>query len=279
MKQILVVIEHISNVKSMLQKAVKFAPQQITVVCFTSSPQSNNSTKITADIEKLINDTCETDILFDAATTTAAKSEYLNSLQAKSQYDLTLLYRPHIKDAELDFSLVKASLRSQMESPILLCGDNKWKGQTKLLATVDILNESEDQQLLNDKVLDTSKDLSEPLAADINVLTVIPISRFKKELDITEPHAVLAQQGAETKSNLDKMISQTNKLSDYTSHVSAGSVSSEITSVASKVKASIVVMGSVGRTGLKGLVIGNTAEKILKRLTVDTIIVNKQSNV
>ena len=51
--------------------------------------------------------------------------------------------------------------------------------------------------------------------------------------------------------------------------------SKEIPSVAKKVKADLVVLGNVGRTGLKGLVIGNTAEKILQRLAVDVLLVKQ----
>ena len=42
-----------------------------------------------------------------------------------------------------------------------------------------------------------------------------------------------------------------------------------------KLKANIVVLGNVGRTGIKGLIVGNTAEKMLNRLAVDALIVKQ----
>lgn len=103
---------------------------------------------------------------------------------------------------------------------------------------------------------------------------MIPISKFKVELDITDQHQVLAKEGEETKLKLENIIQASNQLPSFNAHIKAGSPASNIKSVASKLKVNIVVMGSVGRTGLKGLLIGNTAEKILNRLTVDTMIVS-----
>jgi universal stress protein E len=40
-----------------------------------------------------------------------------------------------------------------------------------------------------------------------------------------------------------------------------------------RIRSSIVVMGAVSRSGLKGLFIGNTAERVLDSLTCDVLIV------
>jgi nucleotide-binding universal stress UspA family protein len=48
-------------------------------------------------------------------------------------------------------------------------------------------------------------------------------------------------------------------------HLALGAPWDRITAAARRTKADLIVMGSVGRTGIPGFVIGNTAEKVLRR--------------
>ena len=50
-----------------------------------------------------------------------------------------------------------------------------------------------------------------------------------------------------------------------------GPVARVINSRAAKVRAQIVVMGTVGRKGVKARLIGNTAEKVLSHLNTDVL--------
>ncbi|MCF2947126.1 universal stress protein [Paraglaciecola aquimarina] len=275
MKHILVAIEQVSNIKGMLQKALKFNPEKITILLFLADKDNNfDANQLLESIQNVGHKSCETEVINAYALTVDDKSKELNAVLVKQQIDTVFLFRPHFKDQELDFSFIKATLKSTLKTPIFLCGDNKWRKEMKLLATIDILDDSNDQQILNENVLETAAGLSEQSHIAVDVLSVIPISSFKKELDITDEHTVLAREGEATKNALETYVKTSNKLTDYICHVAAGTPASEITSVASKIKANVVIMGSVGRTGLTGLVIGNTAEKILKRLTVDTLIVS-----
>jgi universal stress protein E len=56
-------------------------------------------------------------------------------------------------------------------------------------------------------------------------------------------------------------------------HLVAGHPISVIQDVAREVHSAIVVMGAVSRSGLKRLFIGNTAERVLDRLTCDVLVV------
>jgi len=54
--------------------------------------------------------------------------------------------------------------------------------------------------------------------------------------------------------------------------IKAGVVEQVIPSVAAKLNADLVIMGSVGNTGIKGHLIGNTAEKVMKLLKTDILV-------
>ena len=55
-------------------------------------------------------------------------------------------------------------------------------------------------------------------------------------------------------------------------HLELGDVAGELCATATRIKAGIVVMGAVSRSGLSRLFIGSTAERVLDRLTCDVLI-------
>lgn len=56
-------------------------------------------------------------------------------------------------------------------------------------------------------------------------------------------------------------------------HIEMGEVSAELASVSRRTHASLVVMGAVSRSALARLFIGNTAERVLDKLTCDVLVV------
>jgi universal stress protein E len=55
-------------------------------------------------------------------------------------------------------------------------------------------------------------------------------------------------------------------------HIKAGSAAKVIPSLASKHAAGLVVIGSIGRKGLKAKLMGNTAEGVLALLKTDILV-------
>jgi len=59
--------------------------------------------------------------------------------------------------------------------------------------------------------------------------------------------------------------------------VKKGPVEKVITSVAAKQRAQVVVMGTVGRRGVRARLLGNTAEKVLRHLRTDVLALKLES--
>ncbi|WP_040521631.1 universal stress protein [Aliiglaciecola lipolytica] len=275
MKHILVVLEREESVNPMLIKALRFAPQSITCLLFVSGKEPSLAEKLPNLIKSEVNDVCKTTILVEAFVKESEKEDLLIKVLSSDKFDTTFIHRPQLGREKLDFSLIKAALKGPIKSSIFLCGDNRWRGQLKLLGTVDIFTRTAAQKELNNKVLNTAAQVAIQLDAEVKLLGVIPIPRIKQEFDITEPDEVMVKKGAVSKAKLEKLVQESGTLSDYSLKIAAGSAYSEIPSVASKSKSNIVIIGNVGRKGIKGLLIGNTAEKILTRLTVDALIVRQ----
>jgi universal stress protein E len=56
-------------------------------------------------------------------------------------------------------------------------------------------------------------------------------------------------------------------------HLHMGDTSGELCALARRIKAGLLVMGAVSRSGLRRIFIGNTAEKVLDEITTDVLIV------
>jgi universal stress protein E len=56
-------------------------------------------------------------------------------------------------------------------------------------------------------------------------------------------------------------------------HIKSGYPDKIVPSVASDIGAGLVIMGSIGRKGLKAKVLGNTAESVLTLLKTDVLII------
>lgn len=57
-------------------------------------------------------------------------------------------------------------------------------------------------------------------------------------------------------------------------HAVKGSAAPVISELADKIEADLIIIGTVGRSGIKGQVVGNTSEKILDHTGADVLVVN-----
>ncbi|WP_181405094.1 universal stress protein [Aestuariibacter sp. GS-14] len=172
---------------------------------------------------------------------------------------------------------VKSLLRSNSEWAVMLCSKRSWAGRSiGVLATIDILDDTKEHAALNTGVLDAACSLTERLAAMLHVLSVIPVSLVSTELDLVEPYERLQKHVATTHEKLVEFTSALHDGKDAILSVTAGYPPREIQSYTRQHHLNLVVLGNIARTGIRGLLLGNTAEKILEHLRTDALIVRNK---
>ena len=57
-------------------------------------------------------------------------------------------------------------------------------------------------------------------------------------------------------------------------HVVEGAPAAAVTGTADELEVDLIIIGTVGRTGIKGQVIGNTSERILDHTEADVLVLN-----
>jgi len=172
-----------------------------------------------------------------------------------------------VKD-EADWELIR-----NLKYPLLLSMNRPWQtNKLKVLATLDIADESLVQKQINHGVLSVAQAAQATLNAELHVVYVIAIAKALSELAIKESDQVLHEKGDIAHVELDGMLAAAD-IKHAKTYVLAGYPPEEIANLANKQKYDLVIMGSVGRTGLKGLLLGNTAEKTIENLREDLLVI------
>ena len=100
----------------------------------------------------------------------------------------------------------------------------------------------------------------------------IPIAAPLLALDIVEQHKYQKSHEPEAKEKLLTLLKECG-MTNVIPHILAGASYKTIPYMANELKADFVILGSVGRMGIKGFLIDNAAEKILHHLRTEILVV------
>jgi universal stress protein E len=153
--------------------------------------------------------------------------------------------------------------------PVLAISPEHGKPFRRILATVDPLSADQQGQELNERVLETALEVARLEDGEVSVLFVwgenLPPAGLElygeaiRQLAESALHNLLEPYGDEIDTN-DVLLE-------------FGEPSTAICRVAQDTQTDLVVMGTIARTGVQALWIGNTAEKTLAQLDVSVLAV------
>lgn len=156
--------------------------------------------------------------------------------------------------------------------PTLLVAEKKWNRKQTVMVSLDLGTHLKAKQELNQKLLDAGIAFAEKSNMPLHICYSLPISPVLKDLGIIDKKALINNAKSRYLPIIESM------LGDYeiplgNIHFKAGPASKVIPSTASKYSAGLVIIGSVGRKGLKAKVMGNTAESVLALLKTDILVI------
>ena len=154
--------------------------------------------------------------------------------------------------------------------PVLIVAEKKWYRTKPVLAALDLSTSSEQKRELNHKVLAAAKWLAGTLEVGLELIAVVEIPTLLSDLDLVDPLSYF-KDAREAMQPAIEELARAHDLPESAFVCKRGPVEKVITSHAAEVRAQIVVMGTVGRKGLKARLIGNTAEKVLRHLKTDIL--------
>ncbi|MBN7820930.1 universal stress protein [Bowmanella sp. Y57] len=164
-----------------------------------------------------------------------------------------------------DWHLLRTS-----QVPVLLVSEKKWKKQHNVMVALDLGSKLQSKQALNQQLLSTGIDWVRHFGGELHCVYCLPMSPVLKDLMGLSGKQMASDAKAQYMPLIQKMAGDF-PLSPENVHIKAGDPDKVIPSVAADINAGLVTIGTVGRKGLKGKLLGNTAENILSLLKTDII--------
>ncbi len=168
------------------------------------------------------------------------------------------------------YSSTDWQLLRECPAPVMIAAENKWRKTKPIVAAVDLASKSRIKHRLNNLVIETAKQYAQALGCELYVLHAIHISPLLTELDLVDEYS----RGKKIKEELQgqlKRLSITHDVPLKNFRLKQGPVDKVITSESARLRAQLVVMGTAGRKGVRGKLIGNTAEQVLSQLRTDVL--------
>jgi universal stress protein E len=195
----------------------------------------------------------------------------------RSKADLIVAERHasrHIAPWALRFSDWELLRRSTV--PVLLVKGRGLYEQPVILAAIDPGHSFAKPAKLDSAILDEGSAFAKALGGSLHALHAYsPATLDVDRLDVNMLNLsayIEAEAGTQAQKSLDRAL-KGRSISKANQHLVARHPVDAIPDTARKLKSSIVVMGAISRSGIKRLLIGNTAERILDSLSCDVLVV------
>ncbi len=166
-------------------------------------------------------------------------------------------------------------LMREPNTPILLVRENRWPNRSNILGAIDIQAKDKPHQLLNTRIIDYSIYLSKLLEAKPHVVSVFPwplieLRQFKHLFDEEGYY----KEGKRIHKKLLINFVKSYSFGEEQIHIAEGLKPHEtLPAIVRATQSQLIILGTVGRKGLAGVLLGNTAEHILDNLQCEVLAV------
>lgn len=156
--------------------------------------------------------------------------------------------------------------------PVLLVKDHLWPKGGNIIASLNIGSDDKEHQSLNNKITEEAINLSKLIEANAHLVNSFPGTPVNLAIEIPEFNAteyndsMFSHHQISMQAHAEKFsIAQAN------THVMEGLPEDVIEDISNELDAELVILGTIGRTGLSAALIGNTAEHVIDKLNCDVL--------
>jgi universal stress protein E len=204
--------------------------------------------------------------LIDRARRTTA------DLVLKETHHHSLLQRTLLTNT--DWELIRAC-----PVPLLLVKPSPWASVPRVCAAVDPGHANDKPAVLDNRIVDHAALLAKRLGGELHLMHIyLPVAIVAAAAAGSPPMAIpisaqdLAREAEQARALLQDLVSEYGVVPGNV-HVEVGGPAAVLPRAAGELRADIVAMGAISRSGLKRIFIGSTAEDVLEHLPCDALIV------
>ncbi|MCK3657148.1 universal stress protein UspE [Pasteurellaceae bacterium Pebbles2] len=193
-----------------------------------------------------------------------------------NNYDLVVKYT---KEEESLTSLFVTPMDWQLlrkcPAPLLMVRDGNWKHQRRILVAVNVSGDEEYHDSFNKELVSLSMDLADQLErGNVHLVSAYPPTPMNMAIDLPEFHTSEYINGVRGQHLINmKALRQHFGIAEDHTHVREGFPEEIIPQVAKELEAELVILGTVGRTGLSAALLGNTAEHVISKLECNLLAI------
>lgn len=188
------------------------------------------------------------------------------------QHPADLLIKSGTRQSSWLYTPTDWLLLRECSIPVLITATRSWKKKARVLAAVDFSTQVKSKQQLNDKIVQQARILADLLGDQLHLGFAITVPQALADMDLINPRKYAADKRKKVQPLVDAFCDR-HQIDPANVHLRQGVAEKIIPSIANSLKADLVVCGTVGRKGVKGKLIGNTAENILSNLYTDILAV------
>ncbi len=195
-------------------------------------------------------------------------ADWVSKKCAKSSYEMV------VKTGRRTESFAHAStdwqLLRECPAPVVIVAEKKWRRTHPVMAALDLGSRLPAKKKLNADILRRATELADAMSANLEIISAIEVPTLLDDLDLIDTRSYV-EEAKEDMSSHVRALSKEFAIPEKDFVVKRGPVEKVIASQAATRRAQIVVMGTVGRKGVKAKLLGNTAERVLAHLKTDIL--------
>jgi universal stress protein E len=191
----------------------------------------------------------------------------------KQGYDLVIKgTHQHDKFKSVVFTPTDWHILRKCPCPVLLIKDHEWPSNGNIIAAVNVGSDEAEHHSLNVKITEEAKRLAQLIQANVHLVNSFPGTPVNLAIEIPEFNSTEYNETM-LKHHEQSMIAHANQfdISVVNTHVKEGLPETVIAQVAAELDAELVILGTIGRTGISAALIGNTAEHVIDQLNCDVL--------
>ena len=165
-------------------------------------------------------------------------------------------------------------------APVMLVKQpDAWK-HNRVLASIDATTMDPRHQVINDNILAFAEHLSDHFETDLHLVNAYPDVdvAFAMVPEINAPDEVqkhISTQHHDACSH----IANKYKVQENHVHIMEGDTTEVVPEIVEAIQADLLVVGTVGRDGLSGVIVGNTSEELVDKINCDVVVLKPTDGV
>ncbi|MFK3864334.1 universal stress protein UspE [Pseudoalteromonas rhizosphaerae] len=157
-------------------------------------------------------------------------------------------------------------------APVLLVKEHAWPSQGNILAAVNAVSENQQHLDLNHRIIQDAQFLCELANASLSIVNAYPATPVNIAIEIPEFNPSIYNESVK-KHHIESTheLAASHQIAQQNCVIEEGLPEDVIPDVAKRLNSELVVIGTVGRTGLSAALVGNTAEHVIDSLDCDVL--------